>query len=61
VSHTYGNYLLDASMRAREFDVVARIATRVAVKEIAFGGGLENLVAACCRLAGEMALQSVRT
>ena len=60
VSHTYGNYLLDASMRAREFDVVARIATRVTVQEIAFGGGLENLVAACRRLAQEMALQSVR-
>jgi hypothetical protein len=60
VSQTYGNYLLDASMRAREFDIAARIATQVAVREIAFGGGLEDLVTACRRLAGELALESVR-
>lgn len=61
VSHTYGNYLLDAPMRGREFDSLARIATRVAVKELAFGGGLDDLRTACGRLAEELALQSVRT
>ena len=58
VSQTYGNYLLDASMRAREFDVLGRVAASVCVSELSFGEGLDLLVSDCRQLAGSLALQS---
>ena len=54
VTHTFGNYLLDESMRAREFDVLGRIAETVPVRELAFAPGLELLVPNCQRLLGEL-------
>ena len=57
VTHTYGNYLLEPSMRAREFDLLGRIARRVTVRELSFGAGLEQLVPNCRRLVRELGLQ----
>ena len=58
VSHTYGNYLLDASMRAHEFDVLGRVAVSVGVCELSLGTGLDALVEDCRVLAEHLALQS---
>jgi hypothetical protein len=58
VSHTYSNYLLDASMRAREFDVLGRAVASVAVSELALAEGLDALVSDCRLLAERLALQS---
>ena len=58
VTHTYGNYLLDGSMRAREFHVLGRIAAGVGVDEISIGDGLGDLVSSCRLLARDLALQS---
>ena len=58
VSHTYGNYLLDASMRAHEFDVLGRVAASVDVSELSLGAGLDALVEDCRVLAERLALQS---
>jgi hypothetical protein len=58
VSHTYSNYLLDASMRAREFDVLGRVAASVRVNELSLGGGLDALTSDCRGLAERLALQS---
>jgi hypothetical protein len=58
VSHTYGNYLLDAPMRAREFDVLGRIAASVGVGELSLGADLDALVADCRWLVSRLALQS---
>jgi hypothetical protein len=48
--HTYGSYLIDARMRAREFDLLARMAGSVPVWEVRFGGGLEQITAQCAAL-----------
>jgi hypothetical protein len=58
VSHTYGNYLLDASMRAREFDVLGRVAQSVCISELSLGSGLDSLVSDCRWLVAHLALQS---
>ncbi len=58
VSHTYGNYLLDASMRAHEFNVLGRVAVSVGVCELSLGTGLDALVEDCRVLAEHLALQS---
>jgi hypothetical protein len=58
VSHTYGNYLLDASMRAHEFGVLGRVAASVRVSELSLGARLDGLVSDCQLLAGDLALQS---
>jgi hypothetical protein len=58
VSHTYGNYLLDASMRGREFDVLGRVASSVCVSELSFGADLDALVSGCRLVADDLALQS---
>lgn len=58
VSHTYGNYLLDASMRAHEFDVLGRVAVSVGVGELSLGTDLDALVGDCRVLAEHLALQS---
>ena len=54
VTHTFGNYLLDESMRAREFDLLGRIAESVPVHELAFAAGLGQLIANCQLLLGEL-------
>ena len=58
VSQTYGNYLLDSAMRAREFDILGRVATSVCASELSLGGSLDELVADCRLLADRLALQS---
>jgi hypothetical protein len=58
VSHTYANYLLDASMRAREFDVLGRLAETVVVNELSLSADLARLVSDCRCLADRLALQS---
>lgn len=58
VSQTYGNYLLDASLRAREFDILGRVADSVGVSELSVGADLEKLVTDCRLLADCLALQS---
>jgi hypothetical protein len=58
VSQTYGNYLLDASMRAHEFDVLGRVAASVCVSELSFGADLDELVSDCRMLAERLALES---
>jgi len=45
--HTHGNHLLDARMRARELDVLARVAARVPVLEIAIEDRIEHLPELC--------------
>ena len=61
VSHTYSNYLLDAPMRAREFDELGRVAASLPVCELALADGLDALVSDCRLLAERLALQSART
>lgn len=58
VRHTYSNYLLDASMRAREFEVLGRVAASVRVSELKLCEGLDTLVSDCRLLAARLALQS---
>src|SRR6185295_9686096 len=53
VGHTYSNYLLDATMRAREFDLLGRVVGSVKVTELAFTDRLEDLVPGCRALALE--------
>jgi hypothetical protein len=55
VGQTYGNYLLDRSMRAREFDLLGRVAGSVSVMELAFSDRLEDLVSSCRALALQFA------
>ena len=50
LGHTYGSYLIDKDTRAREFDVLARLAAAVPVYELRFGTGLAELKAHCARL-----------
>lgn len=52
--HTYANYVLDAPMRARELDVLARIAARVPVIEIAIEDSIERLPGFCRNLVASM-------
>jgi hypothetical protein len=58
VSNTYGNYLLDASMRSREFEVLGRLAETVCVTELALNADLAGLVSVCRSLADRLAVQS---
>jgi len=44
---TYGNHLLDARLRERELDVLARIARRVPVMELAMEDCIERLLGVC--------------
>jgi len=54
IVHTYANYLPDGRMRARELDVLARIAGRVPVIEIAVEDGIERLPGFCRTLVASM-------
>ena len=58
VRHTYSNYLLDAPMRSREFDLLGRVAASVRVSELKLGEGLDTLVSDCRLLTTRLALQS---
>ena len=58
VSNTYGNYLLDASMRSREFDVLGRLAEAVCVNELSLSADLDGLMSDCRSLADHLAIQS---
>ena len=58
VRHTYSNYLLDASMRAREFEVLGRVAASIRVGELKLGERLDTLVSDCTLLAERLTLQS---
>jgi hypothetical protein len=50
VRNTYGNYLLDGTMRAIEFDVLSRIAQDVHVRLLTFGNDIGQLFTNCQRL-----------
>ena len=50
VKNTYGNYLLDGTMRAMEFDVLSRIAQDVPVRLVTFGDDIDQLFTNCQRL-----------
>ena len=54
VGHTYGNYLLDAAMREREFDLLGRVVGSVTVGELSFSDRLEELVPGCRALAKDV-------
>ena len=47
VSHMHGGRLLDGQLRAREFDLIARVVERVPVRELTFGDSLDDLVSSC--------------
>ena len=51
VGQTYSNYLLDGSMRGREFDLLGRVIGAVSVRELAFSDRLDDLVPSCRTLA----------
>jgi hypothetical protein len=51
VCNSYGNYLLDASMRALEFDTLSRVVRRVPVRQVTFANGIEQLINSCQSLA----------
>jgi hypothetical protein len=45
--HTHGRCFLDSHMRAREFEMLARLVTRVPVAELTFGDSLDDLLESC--------------
>jgi hypothetical protein len=53
VKHTYGNYLLDAPMRAREFGVLSRVAEKVPVRHLTFADDIAQLLESCRTLTEE--------
>jgi hypothetical protein len=50
-SHTYCNYLLDATMRRGEFELLSRLVRQVPVKELRIGENLGQLMSSCQVLA----------
>ena len=57
VSNTYGNYLLDAAMRAVEFDLLSLVVAHVTVRRINLSSDIEQLRDACRQLAQQLAPQ----
>jgi hypothetical protein len=55
VGQTYSNYLLDPTMRAREFDLLGRVADAVRIVELSLGNQLGDLVPSCQALALQFA------
>ncbi len=53
VVNTYGNYLLDETMRAREFDLLSRIVQNVPVRLVSFEEDIDHLPESCQRLIEE--------
>ena len=58
-SNTYGNYLLDATMRALEFDLLSMVVEQVQVRHISLSHDIEQLRDSCRRLAQHLAQESV--
>ena len=52
--HTYGTYLIDMGLRAREFDVLARLVEAVPVCEVRFAAGVDTLAAQCAALVEQL-------
>ena len=52
--HTYGTYLIDMGMRAREFDVLASLVDAVPVYEVRFAAGVETLAAQSAALVARL-------
>ena len=50
-ANTYGAYLLDRDLRAREFEFLCGVAHRARLQSLCFEGGLERLVAQCGAIA----------
>jgi len=59
VSNTYGNYLLDETMRAREFDLLSRIVQNVPVRLVTCREDIDHLPE-CCRQLIEEPLTEAR-
>lgn len=59
VSHTYGNYLLDDLMRASEFDLLSRVASRIPVRDLTVGQAISDLPRVCEDLARTVPLDAV--
>jgi hypothetical protein len=55
VGQTYSNYLLDRTMREREFDLLGRTVNAVRVAELSFGDRLDDLVSSCRAVALQFA------
>ena len=55
VGNSYGSYLLDARLRAAEFDSLSRLAAQVPVAGLALGRDLGRVRAACAALAAQLA------
>lgn len=53
VEHTYVNYLLDRPMRAREFDLLGRVAAAAPLREVTPREGADHLDALCDLLLGD--------
>jgi hypothetical protein len=58
VKNTYGNYLLDGTMRAMEFDVLSRIAQDVPVRLVTFGDDIDQLFTNCQRLVEKQLMEA---
>jgi len=54
VRHTYGTYLIDMALRAREFDVLARLVGAVPVWRLRFGPALGDVSRQCLSLAAHV-------
>ena len=52
--HTYGTYLIDMGMRAREFHVLARLVEAVPVYEVRFAAGVETIAAQSAALVAQL-------
>lgn len=53
VRNTYGSYLLDARMRAIEFDLLGRVVEQVSVRHVTFPDDIGRLLESCRALAEE--------
>lgn len=58
VKNTYGNYLLDGTMRAMEFDVLSRIVQDVPVRLVTFGDDIDQLFTNCQRLVEKQLMEA---
>jgi len=54
LGHTYGTYLIDRALRAREFDVLAGLGGTVPVWRLRFGTALGDLTGQCLALAAHV-------
>jgi hypothetical protein len=54
VANTYVNYLLDANMRNREFEVLSRVVTRVPVRRVSPSGDRSKVFELCEAIAADV-------